>query len=60
MYLRYKKFSKLDMGIVAEEHKWAFFQDLLPLEQNMVCGDAIGNVKEHPFFFHVTDERPIR
>ena len=48
------------MGIIAEEHKWAFFQDLLPLEQNMVCGDAIGNVKEHPFFFHVTDERPIR
>ena len=25
LYLRYKKFHKLDLGVILEEHKWAFF-----------------------------------
>ena len=25
LFLRYKKFHKLDLGVILEEHKWAFF-----------------------------------
>ena len=60
LYLRYKKFHKLDLGVVEPQHWWAYFRDLLPLEANLVCGDAIGEVTEFPFYFEVVDDRRIR
>ena len=33
---------------------------MLPLEANLVCGDAIGEVTEFPFYFEVVDDRRIR
>ena len=60
-YIRYKKFKGLEFGpVVHEDDRHLYYRDLLPLEASLVCGDAIGCVKDYPFVFEVLDDRPIR
>ena len=44
LYLRYKKSSKIDLGVVPDQQRWAYMRDLLPLENSLVCGDVISKV----------------
>ena len=56
----YKKFKGLDLGpVVKYEAKWQYYQDLQSLEASLVCGNALGCVKQYPFHFEVLDPRPL-
>ena len=46
--------------MVPQHERWAYMQDLLPLEGSLVCGDAIGRVEGFPFHIRVEDETPIK
>jgi hypothetical protein len=35
-------------------------KDLIPIEEGLVFGDAIGLVEDHPFSFKVNDPTPIK
>ena len=43
-----------------EDDRHLYYRDLLPLEASLVCGDAIGCVKDYPFIFEALDDQPIR
>ena len=61
LYMRYKKFKGLDLGpLVHEADRWMYYQDLVPLETSLVCGDALGRMEQYPFHFKVLDKRPLR
>ena len=61
LYMWYKKFKGLELGpLVHEADHWMYYQDLVPLEALLVCGDALGRVEQYPFHFKVLDKRPLR
>ena len=60
-YMRYKKFKGLELGpLVHEANCWMYYQDLVPLEALLVCGDALGHVEQYSFHFEVLDKHPLR
>lgn len=46
LYVRYKCFKDIQVGVVSEEFKRRMFRDLLTLEKGLVYGDAIGKVRD--------------
>ena len=59
LYLRYMKFHKVTFPAVPEEVWYRYFWELLPFEQALVYGDAIGLCARYPFDFEVTDPEPL-
>lgn len=48
------------MGEVSGEFKRRMFQEMLQIEDALVFGDAIGEVRDILFTFKVKDPTPIR
>jgi hypothetical protein len=60
LHLRYQRFHKVKFGMVPESEQAGYLHDLVPIEEGLVYGDAIGRVDEFPFKFRVEDPTPIR
>ena len=60
MYDRYRKFSRVKFGIIPEDGRWWFLQQLLPYEAGLVYGSKIGLAEEFSYYFRIKDARPIR
>ena len=60
LYLRYLKLKDVKFGIVPEEQWHKYYNDLLEVENYLVFGSSIGEVKQYPFIFTVENTEPIR
>ena len=60
LHMRYQRFHKIKFGLIPPEEYVRYFRELIPIEQGLVYGDAIGSVTEFPFMFSVQDPTPIR
>ena len=59
-YLRYRKLSGVQFGVVPESERGPFLRDLVALEPALVFGDAIGYAGDHPFHLTLRDPTPVR
>ena len=59
-YMQFQKLSKVYLGVVMEDERGPYLQDLMALEPVLVFGEAIGYTVDCPFKLHLSNPATVK